>query len=341
MEVPLPPDVPTMITPEEKRYLGWLGRHGWRNDGDVLELGPWLGGSTWCLAWGMAANPRVTPEAALHAVDNFRWRAFMNGRGLELADGASFRSAFDANLGQFGALVRAHEARLPDESLGDIEMDRPGRDYDSGLPVFTADGLPRPLEIVFVDGAKSLPAWVHVVEQVHARLTEDALVVLQDHKAPHAYWVPMVVELLLEAAPGALRIEHVLPANTVAWRAPRPLPAAAVERLPRSLAEVDAERGVTLVERASRRLAEAGDAAGARVVALSAVPFLAAKDEWQAAAERLRAIDARWPMRDLARELDAMSGWLARKGHPPRRSLAGLRRRAYHGSVRRIRRVLR
>lgn len=340
LEVPYPAGIPTMITPDEKRYLGWLGREYWRNEGDILEFGPWLGGSTWCLAWGMRASGRAEATSALHAVDNFRWREFMNGRGVDLPADTSFRSVFEENLAAFADLVRAVEARLPDEQLGDIEMDQPGRDYDSGLPLFDATSLPRPLEILFVDGAKSLPAWVHALRSVHTKLTPSALLVLQDYKASHAYWVPLIVEWMLEADASVLRIEHVLPANTVAWRSEGPL-ATAVAGLPASLAEVTPERGVELIERASGRLLAAGDPGGSRVVALSAVPFLAAKDEWHAAVEKLGSIDGAWPMRDLARELEAMGDWLARKGHPPRRSWSGRRRRAYHRSAQRVRRLLR
>ena len=38
-----PEHVPTMISPEEKRYLHWLTRVAWSGAGDVVEIGPWLG----------------------------------------------------------------------------------------------------------------------------------------------------------------------------------------------------------------------------------------------------------------------------------------------------------
>ena len=42
-----------MLSPEECQYLYWLGRSAWTGQGDVVEIGPWLGGSTVCLAAGM------------------------------------------------------------------------------------------------------------------------------------------------------------------------------------------------------------------------------------------------------------------------------------------------
>jgi len=50
------PRVPTMLTPEERLYLHWLGAVVWSGRGCVVEIGPWLGGSTVCLAAGMRAS---------------------------------------------------------------------------------------------------------------------------------------------------------------------------------------------------------------------------------------------------------------------------------------------
>ena len=50
------PEVPTMLSPEERRYLYWLGNEVWSGRGCVVEIGSWLGGSTVCLAAGMRAS---------------------------------------------------------------------------------------------------------------------------------------------------------------------------------------------------------------------------------------------------------------------------------------------
>jgi predicted O-methyltransferase YrrM len=79
VRVTYPSEIPTMLQPEETQYLYWLGQSVWTSDGIVLEIGPWLGGSTMCLAAGMHASDR--PAAGrLHAVDNFLWREFMAAR---------------------------------------------------------------------------------------------------------------------------------------------------------------------------------------------------------------------------------------------------------------------
>ena len=65
-----------MVTREECRYLHWLTSSHWRGEGHVVEMGPWLGGSTISLAMGMIDNPR-RDGWKLHVYDNFVWREFM------------------------------------------------------------------------------------------------------------------------------------------------------------------------------------------------------------------------------------------------------------------------
>jgi predicted O-methyltransferase YrrM len=336
-----PARIPSMITPEEASYLRWLGREYWTGEGDVVEIGPWLGGSTWCLASGMRDCPRRARDARLHAADNFRWRSFMTAPGVSLADGESFRPLFEQNLAEFGELIRVHEVRLPDEPLGDIEFGAPMRDYDSGLPLFSRGLLTRPVEIVFVDGAKSWTALAYVLQELTGSLRADGLLVLQDFKAPHAYWVPMCVAWLRQADPAVLELTHVLPENTVAWRAGPEL-AEAARSLPGSIGDIAPELGLALIDSAADVLGAAGDAPGARIVRLAGVSWLAAAGDWAAADERLRRVESEWPLRDPGMELSAMRGWLAERsplaGTP---GWATRKRKAYHSIVRALHRLRR
>src|SRR6187431_2237505 len=96
-----PRAVPTMLAEEEKKYLFWLGRDAWRGEGLVVEIGPWLGGSTVCLAAGMRASSKNT-RGRLHTVDNFLWRDFMATRApLPLQNAQSFDSYFLNNIERY------------------------------------------------------------------------------------------------------------------------------------------------------------------------------------------------------------------------------------------------
>src|SRR6185503_6716875 len=97
--------VPAMVSRAEQKYLHWLTRTQWADRGHVVEIGPWLGGSTLCLARGMAAA-RPAARHRLHSFDNFTWRAFMaRFAPLPLTDGESFERFFAANVAEHAARI--------------------------------------------------------------------------------------------------------------------------------------------------------------------------------------------------------------------------------------------
>lgn len=107
-----PAEVPTMLSPEELRYLYWLGRDVWTDSGAIVEIGPWLGGSTVSLLIG--ARDRVRPaNHKLHAFDNFIWHDFMSDRApISLADGSNFQRYFEANVSNFHESLVIHRQSL-------------------------------------------------------------------------------------------------------------------------------------------------------------------------------------------------------------------------------------
>jgi hypothetical protein len=309
-----------MLTREELQYLYWIGRDVWSGRADVLELGPWLGGSTHALVSGMSANASRDPAARLHVVDNFRWRDYMTPRaGLELPEGASFRRDFEHNVREYEALITVHEARFPDEEGGDIEFDRPIRDRDSGLALFEPPA--REIEIAFVDGPKSWPAIVHVARALAPRLTDSPLLIFQDLKDWASYWVAMCIGALLEADAAALSVEHVLPWNSVAFRATGKLPTEVFAELPPEVGSFPLERAEGLIRRAADELRAAGDPSGADVVELGIVSLRGVRGRWDDALAAFEAAERRWPVRAPREDLERTRGWLARQtGRSPRRS---------------------
>jgi hypothetical protein len=146
-----------MISPEEKQYLYWLGSRVWRGRGCVVEFGPWLGGSTACLAAGMRDSGHPA-EGRLRVFDNFIWRAFMAERAdLPLQPGDSFESYFQANIEPFREIVVSRACALPDETIAGDRDARTRRFAESeGETVALFEGaLDAPVEILFIDGAKS------------------------------------------------------------------------------------------------------------------------------------------------------------------------------------------
>lgn len=327
-----------MITREEARYLVWLARVAHDGRGDILEIGPWLGGSTVCLAAGMRANEQRDPAARLHVLDNFRWREFMSANGsprapLPIVAGQSFRPYFESNLRPWADLLEIHEAELPDEEDGFAGHPLASEDNSaSALPRFEGRWLTRPVSLAFVDGAKSWKGMVHALREIAPRLSPGALIVFQDYKSLGAYWVPLVVGALGDA----LALEHVLGNNSVTFRAARHLAEERLARLPAELGELDVGVALGWLAAAGALLREAGDGPGQRLVDLDAAFLLAALGRRAAARTQFRRCQRSWPLKSPPGPLRESAELLEHAiGRPPR-TLKGALNAAYHGIARRF-----
>lgn len=303
-----------MISSEEKRYLQWLTGVMWNGVGDVLEIGPWLGGSTWLLASGMEANPALDSGHRLHVVDNFRWRPFMTERApLALKADASFRPYFEHNLAPKGDLVVIHEAALADDDSAKLAVPGGVRSPDADLPLFTGKSLNRDLGVVFVDGAKSWMALRHLLKELAPCFVPgETILVFQDYQHWQAFWVPMALAALLESAHGSLELVHVLEFNSVTFRVASRISPEAIDHMPSRIEEVTVEEGNRWLDRAARTLEERGEHGAAAVTKLAGVSFLGTKGAWEDAIATFRTVEARWPRRGAPiNQLLAACRWLA------------------------------
>lgn len=150
-----PDNIPTMISAEEKRYLYWLGSFAWKGLGKVVEIGPWLGGSTTCLAAGMRVSDQNSTKL-LHGFDNFLWSEFMADRvALPIDPGKSSEPFFLKNIKSYKDIVELHRRALPDEVIdSNIEAVNQRFSDDEKIPILD-DFTDGPVEILFIDGAKS------------------------------------------------------------------------------------------------------------------------------------------------------------------------------------------
>lgn len=293
-----PNHIPTMISRVERHYLWWLAATVWTDAGHIVEMGPWLGGSTACLAEGARARA-AAPRHRLFSIDNFVWRRFMSDRAdLALRPGDSFEDEFKQNVASYEPFVVTDRKWLPDELVpGDRWADDVRGDGTRGDLFRWQDG---PIEIAFVDGAKSWAGLAHFLDQIAPSLTTGALLVLQDYKYWGSYWVPMMCELLADR----LELIHVLPVNTVTFRVTSPL------ALPLGGAVPDVQSGLTLLEQAARRLDRHGDRLGANVVRLSSVRFLAHRGRATAATNVLRRVAGDRPSSAPFSDIYAAHEWL-------------------------------
>ena len=62
--------IPTQTTRREREFLFNFFANQWSGTGDVVEVGPFLGGTTRMIALGMISNPRFGNDS-LHTFDKF------------------------------------------------------------------------------------------------------------------------------------------------------------------------------------------------------------------------------------------------------------------------------
>lgn len=192
--------IPNMLTAEERQYLIWLTAEEYRGWGAVVDLGPWLGCSSAALAQGLVDGGR---GGVVQSYDLFRWspqymeRYFPAG----LAEGADFMPLFRQQTAAYAEFIRPEQ------------MDLMAGRWSS-----------RPIEILFVDAAKTLSLTNAILRVFASSLVPGkSLVVLQDFKHMPTYWIPLV----FDGRPDLWEEVHdVRDGDTVTFRLRAPLDAA-------------------------------------------------------------------------------------------------------------------
>ncbi|MEZ5365499.1 MAG: hypothetical protein R2748_25010 [Bryobacterales bacterium] len=168
--------VRSMLAPPELTLLYYLARDHYSGRGEIVDLGPLLGVGTNMLARGLQANERSIPKSKrIYSYDLF----LTDGMGHYVDDcGPATGSVFEA--------------------FQDLN-----RDYRESIFVSPGDLLAlrwtgEPIEICFVDVAKSLPLNFHVIEQFFGSLVEGAALVQQDYVYFDQYWISYTMEYFAE-----------------------------------------------------------------------------------------------------------------------------------------------
>jgi len=196
--VPDLPQVPSMISPGESRYLYWLISQCYTGAGAVVEVGTWLGCSTLHLAAGLRDSGVQSP---LHCFDNFVWCGTSDNEksGLNMPSGADFQPYFLKNIATFQDTIRVTKA-------------------DFSAIRWRAD---HPIEILFLDGPKTaahLSACLNAFRE--AIVPGFTLIVFQDYQHPMSFDLPLSVQTLGDAL--ALR-QTIASGGTVSFRVEREL----------------------------------------------------------------------------------------------------------------------
>jgi len=286
--------IPTETSLLERRLLYSLFRDQWDGSGSVIEIGPFLGGTTRAIAWGMMFNPKRQKEATLETFDRFgEYRSEENLRefvqplfdgGLlgskeadQFCDGGSFEALFRAihSPFEYWELIRLHNAALPD--LPD-EIDQ-STAFD---PL-----VEKQIGAVFVDGCKSWAATYYAMIRLLPRMKPGSLVIFQDFGWHTCFWISSFVHALREF----LQVESHADGTYVFHLRATPKEKDIADRFARSPAEMSLSFFSNAAAELTAASRQNGDLRGELIAQLHHIAALATVGEKSSALELLKALD--------------------------------------------------
>ena len=202
VEVPAAAAVPTMLSYLELQLLHWLARDYVTGAGRIVDGGSFLGGSTAALASGLAARADGSWDAAIASYDLFRVEEYtLETFSAALPDpgiGASFRSAFDANIEPWALHVEVREG-------------------DACLIGWSGE----PIEVLFLDMVKTWQLNDLVLAQfLPCLIPGRSVIVQQDYLWGLGPWTHLTMELL----DGSVERFAAMPNGSVAYLLTAPVP---------------------------------------------------------------------------------------------------------------------
>ncbi|MDB9315605.1 glycosyltransferase family 4 protein [Spirulina sp. CS-785/01] len=174
-----------MTSMEEQCFLEDYARNTYSGQGEIVELGCWLGSSSISLAQGLEANSRVTQKSQrIHAYDLFIWFSLANmeqsviGTSLEekYKDGDSFLDEYLNRITSWQNLIQVYPGDLT--QLGWNQA---------------------PIEFLFIDAMKSFELANSIKQNFFPVLIPNlSLVVYQDFAHFHTSWIHLIMYRLRE-----------------------------------------------------------------------------------------------------------------------------------------------
>lgn len=199
-------EIPTETKLDERFFLYWFFRNIWDGQTDVVEIGPFLGGSTRSIALGMLANARRNKNARLYTYDRFddyypadRLKAIVRPlldsgklRGHEFVSSQSprrFKEIFDSiHDGQvYTPLIKSFSAELPD-SPDDTSL----IDNLLTLPDHVQSGA------IFIDGCKSWFGTKWFMKESAKVTTIGSYLIFQDYGWYTCFWLAAFLKIMEE-----------------------------------------------------------------------------------------------------------------------------------------------
>jgi len=161
--------VPSMMCPDELQFLHYMAAKQYTGAGAILDFGPRAGASTFCLASGLGTTGHVFSYDMWHFFS--QWQCFFPGQILQEGDDI---------FPHFERYVAPYRQRIT-PCKGDLSKQR-----WSGEPI----------EMIFIDAAKSPQAMQHIVNEFFPHLIPGGYVFHQDYISSECPWIHISIGLL-------------------------------------------------------------------------------------------------------------------------------------------------
>jgi hypothetical protein len=199
--------IPSETTPSERRFLYNFIKYFWEGNNDILEIGPFLGGTTRAIALGMLHNSKRHPASLLYTFDKFDEYyspdsllkftdpLFQKGEippelRTKISSSQKFKDLFQMihKKHKYSTIINAQVGILRDTSG---ENKYPIESYFSA-PLNTKIG------IIFVDGCKSWYGTKHFMIEMCTATTAGSYYIFQDYCWYTCFWISAFVELFAD-----------------------------------------------------------------------------------------------------------------------------------------------
>jgi predicted O-methyltransferase YrrM len=174
--------VPTMLSEEEIRLLRWATHEYYEGEGEIIDAGCFLGGSTMALAEGLARNERTSArQMTIHTFDRFivhphEMGAFYITPFAQIQSAGSFRASFEENVTPLRSRIQVTEGDLLQQVWSK-----------------------KPVEILFVDVAKTPQLNEHLIKEFFPQLIPGrSLLIQQDYNWHGLPWLVLGMDFFAE-----------------------------------------------------------------------------------------------------------------------------------------------
>jgi hypothetical protein len=190
---------PGMVTDEECQYYVYMGRF-YTGVGEVVELGPWLGRSTFYIVDGLSKNPHFAGKR-LAVYDDFVWRSSWMDAFVpnECGNHADFRYLFEKHSQPIRDKLDVHKRKITT--------------YDGNDSVEQLRWDGRPIEMIYVDCGRTFEAneaWWSIFSA--SFIPERTLIILQDwrtHSSVPVLWYNQIKQWV-DSKGHSLKMVHEL-----------------------------------------------------------------------------------------------------------------------------------